>query len=154
VILFPAVIARIVEPPMRNRFLCVVAVLAVLLPGCGKPIKLAPAEGVLTIGGKPAANINIQFLPDPLRGGKGPTSYAVTGPDGRFVLKTYDGKDGAVVGPHLIVLVDVDEERPAQGQPLRKAPRLDGRFAIAGKGLTAEVVEGGGPINLETSSVK
>lgn len=125
-----------------------IAVLTLTITGCGKSFKIVPAEGILTIGGKPAKNINIQFLPDSLRGATGPTSYAITDDEGRFVLKTYEGQLGAVAGYHFVVLADLDEERPAQGQPLKKTPRLDGKYTIAGKGLTAEVVEGGTAILL------
>jgi hypothetical protein len=119
-------------------------IVAALAAGCGggKKFTLVPAEGTLTIGGRPAANISIQFLPDVMKGGTGPTSYAVTDADGKFRLKTYEGQDGAVEGQHTVILADLDEERPPQGQPVKKLPRLDSRYTTAAGGLTADVKAG------------
>lgn len=136
---------------MRRYVLAAAAAAAAVLPGCGKSVKLVPAAGVLKINGKPAANVNVQFMPDSARGATGPTSYATTGPDGAFALKTYDGQDGAVVGPHQIMLADLDEERPPQGRPPKNPPRLDTKYSIPGQGLTADVTEGGGPIQLNAT---
>jgi hypothetical protein len=119
------------------------------MSGCGNKVQLVPVDGVLKIGGKPAANISIQFLPDVVKGSGGPTSYATTDADGKFRLKTYDGQDGAVAGPHAIVLADLDEERPPQGVPLKKQPRLDSKYTTASGGLRAEVPAGGGSVPLE-----
>lgn len=120
----------------------------VVLGGCSKPVKLVPAAGVLTIGGKPAGGIVIQFLPQAVEGEKRPTSYATSGDDGSFALTTYDGKPGAVEGPHAVVLADTLEERPAQGQRATRPPRLDSRFTTIAGGLTATVTDGGGPITI------
>lgn len=123
------------------------------LAGCGgePTYAMTPVEGVVKLDGKPAANVSVQFMPDVMRGGKGPTSAGESGPDGRFTLKTYDGKDGAVVGPHLMVLFDLDEERPEQGQPRRKPIRLDARYAMSANGLPVEV-KPGQPITLEAGA--
>lgn len=128
------------------------AALALALSGCGgDKVKLAPAEGVVRLGGKPAANLSVQFMPDVMKGATGPTSYGTTDAEGKFRLKTYDGQDGAVVGTHNVILADLDEERPPQGVPLKKQPRLDTRYTTTKGGLTAEVKEGGGPIVVEVS---
>jgi hypothetical protein len=128
-----------------------VVLLIAVAAGCGDRndrFTLVPAEGVLKIDGRPAANITIQFMPDVARGGRGPTSFATTDAEGKFQLKTYDGRDGAVEGAHIVILADQDEERPAQGQPLRKTPRLDSKYSTAAGGLTAEVKKGT-PITLD-----
>jgi len=131
--------------------LCLAILITALLAasvGCGRDtVKVVPAAGVVKIGGKPAANVMVQFMPDARKGGKGPTSSATTDADGNFKLMAQDGRDGAVVGTHLVVLIDPDEERPAQGQPLKHAPRLDSKYAAPTlSNLTAEVADGGGPI--------
>jgi hypothetical protein len=121
--------------------------------GCGSsPPKLVPAEGVILIDGEPAADISVQFLPDEIEGEKRPTSYGVTDSEGRFVLKTYEQGEGAVVGGHSVILVDTLEERPEQGQELSAPPRLDSRYATITAGLRAEVTDGGGPITVDVSS--
>lgn len=128
--------------------LFLVATLA--LSGCGgNGFKLTPAEGVIKIGGKPAANLSVQFLPDVMKGATGPTSYGTTDAEGKFRLKTYDGQDGAVVGAHNVILADLDEERPPQGVQLKKQPRLDSKYTTTKGDLRAEVTEGGAPIVVE-----
>lgn len=123
---------------------------ALALSGCGgSKVKLTPVEGVVKIAGKPAANLSVQFLPDVMKGATGPTSYGTTDAEGKFRLKTYDGQDGAVVGAHNVILADLDEERPPQGVPLKKQPRLDTKYTTTKGGLAAEVKEGGGPIVVE-----
>jgi hypothetical protein len=117
--------------------------------GCAKPVKLVPVEGVIEIGGKPAAGIVVQFLPQASDGEKRPTSFATTGADGTFRLSTYDGKPGAVEGTHNVLLADTLEERPAQGSRAVKPPRLASRFGTMAGGLTATVSEGGEAIKLQ-----
>ncbi len=119
------------------------------LSGCGNKVKLVPVEGVVKIGGKPAANISVQFMPDALKGSSGPTSQGTTDAEGKFRLTTHDGQNGAVPGPHTVILADLEEERAPQGRVATKASRLDSRYTTASGGLKAEVKEGGGPITLE-----
>lgn len=129
--------------------LCLIAVL-VAAAGCGgESVKIVPAEGVLKIGGRPAANVLVQFMPDVRASSKGPTSTATTDERGVFRLQTQDGTDGAVVGTHMVVLVDLDEERAPQGREAKKG-RLDGKYnAPTASNLTATVSEGGGTITID-----
>jgi hypothetical protein len=117
--------------------------------GCGKPLKLVPASGSVEIGGQPAAGIMVQFLPEAVDGEQRPSSFATTEEDGTFALVTQDGKPGAVEGSHTVILVDTLEERPEQGNPMTRPPRLDSRYATFMGGLKATVTEGGEPIVLE-----
>ncbi|MCA9027788.1 MAG: hypothetical protein KDA86_21445 [Planctomycetaceae bacterium] len=108
---------------------CLIPVVA----GCGSQqpqAELAPAAGVVKINGEPAANILVQFLPQVAEEAPGPTSTGVTSEDGTFEMTTVDGKDGAVVGWCKVVLVDMDEERPAQGVPLTRPPRLPANYSV------------------------
>jgi hypothetical protein len=123
--------------------------LTLLLAGCGDRVKLVPVEGVVKINGQPAANVSVQFQPDGLKGNKGPTSFANTDGEGKFRLKTFDGRDGAVVGAHRVVLADLDEDRPAQGQPMTRPPRLNAQYTLPNSGLQVEVKAGSNPIVLE-----
>lgn len=129
-----------------------VALLAAAGCGGGEKVKVVPAEGVVKINGKPAANIMVQFMPDSRKGGKGPTSSATTDEQGKFRLKTQDGQDGAVVGSHMVALIDTEEERTPQGRAPKQAPRLDSKYATPmSSNLTADVTDGGGPISLDVS---
>lgn len=121
--------------------LTLICIFAAALAGCGaqEPV-LLPAKGIVTIGGQPAGNISVQFLPDVGEDQRGvwPTSYGITAEDGTFDLWTSDNKEGAVPGRHKLILVDLDEERPEQGKERTRPVRLDGRYAVAGT-MTATV---------------
>ena len=132
------------------RVWMMVMAMAVLATACRpKEPKLFPAAGEVRIGGKPAANIAVQFLPDEVVGEPRPTSFATTDADGRFQLRAPGGKDGAVLGGHSIILADCDEDRPAQGEASSRPPRLHGKYTtLAGK-LRATVVENGPPLTIE-----
>jgi hypothetical protein len=82
------------------------ALLAIGLIGCGaKGPKLAPVRGVVTLDGKAIAGAFVTFRPM----SPGPSSMAVTGPDGRFELALSDGRrKGATVAEHEIT-VDLRE---------------------------------------------
>src|SRR4051812_30629617 len=90
------------------------------LAGCGSavPLQLASAEGLVTIHGKPAPNVMVQFMPQVEKGAPGPTSTGVTDENGKFKLVSQDGKDGVLVGKCKVVLADLDESRPPQGKPV------------------------------------
>lgn len=119
------------------------------LSGCVPPApRLVPAGGVVLIGGRPAADVSLQFLPDPIPGELRPTSFAVTDAAGRFHLKTNEGRDGAVAGGHTILLADAIEERPAQGEPSRPS-RIDARFSTVAGGLRREIAPTGGEVTLD-----
>jgi hypothetical protein len=138
----PPVSPAVVAPRWRRRAVVVVALVGLLPIGCKPQIKLVPASGTFTIGGKPAGNITVQFMPDVSQKNGGPTSYATTDAEGRFVLRTYDNRDGAVPGPHLVTAVDLDEERPAQGQERSRPVRLDAKYSMAAQGIRISVEEG------------
>jgi len=134
------------------RRLARTAVGLLVVSGCAKPVKLLPAEGIVEIGGRPAEGIMVQFLPEAIEGEQRPSSFATTEADGRFVLFTQDGKPGAVAGSHTVILVDTLEERPEQGKPLTRPPRIDSRFSTLSGGLKATVGEGGEAIVLQVPS--
>lgn len=134
--------------PAKHALALTMAVSVALGLGCRKQPKLVPVEGIVLIGGEPAANISVQFLPDAVGGEPRPTSFATTEQDGRFSLLAPEGKQGAVVGEHSVILADCDEERPAQGTPLKKPPRLDGKYSTLAGRLRATVTENGQPIEI------
>jgi hypothetical protein len=62
-------------------------------------------EGKVVRGEVALKNVRVEFWPE----GDGPKSTGVTDEEGRFTLKSEDGKTlGAVVGSHRIVLKDLD----------------------------------------------
>jgi hypothetical protein len=74
----------------------------------GQQFPTVPVEGVVLKNGKPMDNMKVEFYPDRESGVIGPRSFGVTDAHGRFRLQTDAGADGAVVGKHRVVLVDVE----------------------------------------------
>ena len=79
--------------------------LSVLGAGCGGGPEFAEVEGKVTKGGAPLKNVRVEFWPT----ADGPKSTAVTDDQGRYTLRTEDGRTvGAIVGTHTVVLKDLD----------------------------------------------
>jgi hypothetical protein len=77
--------------------------LVVLAGGCGRGPALAPVEGTVRMNGQPLANVQVEFWPE----SNGARSTGLTDKGGRYQL-TYNGKQpGAVVGPHRVLLYDL-----------------------------------------------
>jgi hypothetical protein len=119
--------------------------------GCGDTSEIVPASGTLTVGGEPLENISVTFMPDVTAGNSGPTSFGTTDANGHFDLTTSHNQPGAVVGPHVVTLVDQDEQRPEQGQAVTRPPRIDSRYSITSSGLEA-TVEAGEEIELSIAA--
>ncbi len=112
------------------------------LCGCSEESAKAvvPAAGTLTIDGVGAANIMVRFVPEGVEIEGNLSSSGVTDEQGNFRLVASDGRDGAIPGAGHVLLVDLDEERPAQGEELTKEPRLHATFGIlSASSLSAEV---------------
>ena len=76
------------------------------LSGCGGGPKYVEVSGVVTKGGKPLPNVRVEFWPET----NAIKSTAVTDAEGKYILKSEDGKTlGAVVGSHKVVLKDMDQ---------------------------------------------
>jgi hypothetical protein len=43
-----------------------------------------------------------------------------------------NGQPGAMVGTNKVVLADLNEERPPQGKPLTRKPRLPSHYMVLG----------------------
>ena len=83
--------------------LCLLIGSLTALVGCGGGFEYGVVEGKLLVEGSPVDKIQVEFFPTK----EGPRSMGVTDAEGRFSLTTDDGKPGAVVGTHKIVLRDV-----------------------------------------------
>lgn len=118
--------------------------------GCSKPYSVAEVDGTLTIGGKPANKIHIQFIPLNNTGIKLPYSNADTDEQGKFTLEMREGNTthpGAVVGTNRVVLSDQQyAEANGHGVPFR----LKQEYTLPGSTpLKQEVVEGKQTIDLK-----
>lgn len=70
------------------------------LAGCG-PARppVAPVSGTVMFRNKPLATGRISFYPE-----SGRAATGLIGSDGRYSLTTFAAKDGALLGPHRVVI--------------------------------------------------
>jgi hypothetical protein len=76
--------------------------LVVAASGCGGGPRTVPVSGQVKLNGEPLGDAHVIFQPDSQEKHPGPPSFGKTDAQGRFVLRTADGHDGAVVGPHKV----------------------------------------------------
>ncbi|MDG3005005.1 hypothetical protein [Paludisphaera mucosa] len=86
--------------PGRSAALLLVAALA----GCegGPPVPLVPARGRVTFRGEPLAGALVIFKPATPPGVDVPLSSGTTDAEGRYVLHTFAGDDGAPAGSYRV----------------------------------------------------
>jgi hypothetical protein len=112
------------------RYFLASSAIVVAAVGCGAPGKVAPVSGVVTLNGKPAADVAVTFQPRPTDGNNTPgtAAFGVTGPDGRYVAKLITGETaGATVGKNTVrfsayVPVDPNYEGPNKAKPTINIP--------------------------------
>jgi len=75
------------------------------LAGCGdaeSSIALVPVKGTVTLNGKPMANAQISFIPDP--GNKSSTAGGdTTGPEGNYMAR-FKGRSGLAPGKYKVTI--------------------------------------------------
>ncbi len=132
---------------------------AALVLGCGQTDQhpLAEVEGTMTFKGKPQANVLVAFVPD-TNDQSVQRSTGITDENGHFVLKTDDGRPGAVIGKHRVLLTSprlgkrgMKGDDPDQGVPEANAEgeKLPESYATtASTPLRREVKEGKQVIDL------
>jgi len=137
-----------------------------LLAGCSRGPALAEVKGRVTMKGKPLGNVRVDFQPDPDKGTTGPGSTGTTDADGNFTLKYADGRPGAVVGHHRVILSDLDlygnvfvgrgdyrTEDPKGPKETPKKARFAPSYADLGQtSLRLEVKSGMEPVTLDVKN--
>jgi hypothetical protein len=91
---------------MRHAFTCQLLLLAVLglTLGCGESHPpVAPVAGKVTYKGQPCTAGRLLFLP--VGGGK--QGLGAIQPDGSFRISTFGDGDGALVGTHNVLILNV-----------------------------------------------
>jgi hypothetical protein len=88
------------------------------------------------------ADAQVVFRPDSKELSPGPASHGKTDAQGRFTLRTVDGRDGAVVGRHK-VRISVPVTAPGAGPDAPAANKLPARYSGDNTVLTFTVPEGG-----------
>jgi hypothetical protein len=73
--------------------------------GCGKTwTQNNSVEGTVKFEGAPVPNVTVEFVPDDPKV-QGPTSTGTTDDKGHFQLTCANGKPGAVIGKHNVVIL-------------------------------------------------
>jgi hypothetical protein len=114
---------------MMLRFALAISTIVVAAIGCGAGGKVAPVSGVVTLNGKPVADVAVTFQPVVIdtNNAPGPSAVGVTGPDGRYTAKPITGEgQGATVGKNQIrfsAYVPPDPD-PNYDGPAKKKPSV------------------------------
>ena len=151
-------------PSSRGLVPTICALLAASFSGCGgNKFDVAPVRGKVTCGGQPVTSGIVTFVPVAPEGGGEPGKAASgrIGPDGTFVLNTYETGDGAIIGRHTVYYAPSeggDEEESEEGETAATpAPAAGGRRARIpcrfGGQAEAEVVAGENDLTIELSPV-
>jgi hypothetical protein len=116
--------------------------LVVAACGCGGGARTVPVSGQVILDGQPLAGAHVLFRPDSSELYPGPASFGKTDAQGRFFLRTVDGHDGAVVGPHK-VRISVPMKAPGAGLDAPSVNKLPAKYSGDNTILTFMVPEGG-----------
>ena len=125
---------------MRLRWIVLGLVIAAC--GCGGGPRLVPVSGQVKLDGKPLPDAQVTFRPDSKEVHPGPPSSGMTDAEGRFTLRTADGHDGAVVGPHK-VRVSVVVNNPSGDKDAPPTEKLPARYSGEGSILRFTVPKDG-----------
>lgn len=127
--------------PAATWSIVAIAVYLVDATGCsdGRPTRV-PVSGTVVIDGSLITRGSIKFVPE-----HGRPSSGDIGPDGRFTLTCYDGKDGAIPGKHR---VQVDANRPISDKQMEIfAPKRYADFRSSG--LEVEITKAVDDLKIE-----
>jgi hypothetical protein len=121
----------------RIVLLCGLLVLTAAAGGCQRrpAWKLASVEGTVTKGGRPLRGIEVVFVTDLDAGTQGPRASGTTDEAGHYHLRTDNGNDGAVVGKHRVLVIDLEAvqkrlfARASRGPQRKDTARLSPEIA-------------------------
>ncbi len=97
-------------------------VLLLLLPwGCnrGSEVKLVQVTGTVLFDGQPLPDARVVF--QPTAGGR--PSLGTTGADGSYTLRYMEGAEGAITGPHKVLISTFIEPDTDSSDPVKQAGR-------------------------------
>jgi hypothetical protein len=126
-------------------------VLLFFLVGCGvgpRVVLNEKVEGTLKMDDQPVPNVVVQFWPQLGPEHNAPSSSAMTDEKGFYQLMCENGKPGAVIAKHKVVITpgrsggaSPDDEKPAAG-PRKAGPVIPANYKIASKTpLEVEITE-------------
>jgi len=126
---------------MGRRFACMVGCVAFLaagflLSGCNRsPYELAPVHGVVTVDDVPLFQGKVMFMPVALgeNTNAGRPGIGKMDSEGKFRLTTFDENDGAIVGDHWAVVINVEEDLPKGVPEFARLTMPEKVAVVAGK---------------------
>jgi hypothetical protein len=146
---------------IRPLFFAMPLCLAILAAiGCDGRPPLANGVGFVRRGAQPLPNVRIELSP---LGDAKDAAFAVTDATGRFELRTLDGRPGAMVGKHRVVLEDAtgdraprvsraNEDDPPAAPVEQRSPTVAERFRyVATSPIEVEVSPEGTNLNIDIS---
>lgn|GEM_PF-968907 len=99
--------ANFVASGRKSRAAFSIALASFFAIGCGGR-EFAEVEGQITLEGKPLADVEVMFLPDPVKGNRANNSTAFTDEQGHYTLfAPRDQRSGTVLGPHRVAITDL-----------------------------------------------
>lgn len=117
-------------------FIPLLSMVAVQMAGCEQRPQMGQVEGTVKLNGQPLAEVEIQFLPDPSLGTRGPRSKGRTDENGHFRLICDDLREGAIVGTHRVFVRDMKPydamnhlAKPKAQRPPMAKDRIPKRFS-------------------------
>jgi hypothetical protein len=111
--------------------------LPLLGAGCGPGLPLNDnVQGTVKMDGNPVANVRVEFLPQGGPEHNLPSSWSMTDEKGYYRLTCENGKPGAVVAKHKVVILAgraaaTPEERESGGPAPRAGPTIPVTYSIA-----------------------
>ncbi len=108
--------------PLRIHGVHLVAVLALVLAGCGR--RAVPVQGVVTLDGEPLAGATVVFMPD----GGGRPANGYTAADGMFQLTTFQPNDGALPGTYRVLVQKTEAQKDQTAAELSALQRAKAKF--------------------------
>jgi hypothetical protein len=125
-----------------------VTILAMPLTGCDEkqPVEILPIKGKLTINGKPAKGVYLQFHRLGISPGSAPPDGAKTDADGSFIVPAHDPGDYAVTAfwPEVTLV---------EGEELEGADRFNGSFTNVDQPVKKVTIKAGENV-LETINLR
>jgi hypothetical protein len=124
--------------------------LVLLAPiGCGRKAPVAEVSGVVMLDGQPAPEMAVDFVPDTEKGTRGPPSSGSTDEQGKFDLVCDDGRGGAVIGFHRVIVKDI---RSVPGPPNRAQGRNKGQGLLPSRISSVYTVATSTPLREEVKA--
>lgn len=114
--------------PASACSLMLLAWMASSVVGCGQSgPEIVPVHGVVTLDGVPVAGKYVSFTPETFEPDtqSGRSSVGITEEDGSYELFYTAGKEGALIGTHIVTIATPPDAEPPQPEIIPEKYRVD-----------------------------